>query len=337
MSLGRGVRLLLGAGLVVVGLLVVVVALLLATNPAPRDTSSWMLRAPLAEGRGEVAVAVADGRLYVIGGLAGAPSRTADEMAVYDPARDAWTDGPRLPGGRHHTAAAGLDGTVYVSGGADRLIDWQPLANLWALEPASAAWRELPPMPEGRYGHRMVALDGRLYVVGGRGGSGAVLVFDPENGQWTMGAPMPVVRDHLAAVVVGGEIWTIGGRNGGLSAAVDVYDQAADEWRAGPPLPAVTSGAAEAAGEGLVLVSGGEDPSPTGAGVFDRHWWLDTADVGAGWRALPLPPFAVHGAQGAVIDGAFYVVGGATRAGAMSSLAWSSALQVLELSELQPD
>jgi N-acetylneuraminic acid mutarotase len=330
-------KLLLTGVLALVGIAIVAVAVLLATNPGPRESPGWALAAPMPAGRGEVTTAVVDGRLYVIGGLTGAPTRTSDEVAVYDPARDEWQAAPALPEGRHHTAAVGLDGSVYVSGGAGSLGHREPLAGLWQLPAGDDTWRELAPMPEGRYGHRLVTLDGRLYVVGGRGETTSVLVYDPPMAEWRTGAAMPVMRDHLAVVVVEGEIWAIGGRNGGLSAEVLIYDPEADTWRPGPDLPAATSGAAEAAADGLVLVSGGEDPAPGGDGVVDRHWWFDTAQPDAGWRELPRPPYAIHGAEGAIIDDRFYIVGGATRAGGLSFVAWSSALQVLDLDALRSD
>jgi hypothetical protein len=333
----RLLRALLALVLLIMGVAVLGVAVLVATNPQPRDSVGWSLAAPLPEGRGEVAVAVAGGQLWVIGGMAGAPPRTAREVSVYDPATDAWSAAPDLPEPRHHTAAAGMGEAVYVSGGGTSLTDWTPSASLWRLPLEGATWEALTAMPEPRLGHRMMALDDQLYVVGGQGGSGALMAYDPADNSWTVGAPMPLVRDHLAAVVVEGEIWVIGGRNGGLSGRVDIYDPAADQWREGPPLPEVTSGAAEAAAQHVVLISGGEDPSPTGAGVFDRHWWLDTSDATAGWRELRAPPLPVHGAQGAVVEGRFYIAGGATRAGGMSALAWSNALQMLDLSEAGVD
>ncbi|MDQ3937203.1 MAG: hypothetical protein M3253_00820 [Chloroflexota bacterium] len=328
---GRIARLALVLVVLLVGFTVLAAVVLIATRPAPRDAVGWSLGAPLPEGRGEVATGVVDDQLYVIGGLTGAPPRAVEDVTVYDPGHDRWIAGPVLPGSRHHTAAAGFDGSIFVSGGAASVTDWTPFSNLWQLVPGEDTWTDLASMPEPRYGHRMVALEGRLYVVGGQGGSGATLIYEPASGSWSVGAPMPVVRDHLAVVAVNDEIWALGGRDGGLTARVDIYDPVSDRWRDGPPLPAATSGAAEAAGGGLVLISGGEDPQPGGAGVFDRHWWLDQREPEADWRPLMAPPLAVHGAEGAMIGDRFYIAGGATRAGGLSFMSWSDALQVLDV------
>jgi hypothetical protein len=142
---------------------------------------------------------------------------------------------------------------------------------------------------------------------------------------------MPAPRDHLAAVLAGGEIWAIGGRvSGRIQSRVDIYDPATDEWRPGPPLPEATSGAAEGMLDGVILLSGGEDPGEAGR-VIDAHWQLDTsAGEAATWQPLAPPPLAVHGAHGAVIDGRFVVVGGASRQGSFSRFSWSGLAQFYE-------
>jgi hypothetical protein len=328
----RVVRLVIVTPFMVVAALAAVFLILMLTNPSPRDAPGWMLAEPMPEGRGETSNAVLDGRLYVVGGMAGIPGRTADEVTVYDPRTDTWTAAPPLPEPRHHAAAAALDGAVHVSGGAPSIRSWTPARTLWRL--TDDAWADLGPMPEGRLGHRMVALDDRLFVVGGVGGS-AVLIYDPDADAWTTGAPLPAPRDHLAVVAVNNEIWAIGGRGGGeLHDRVDIYDPVADAWRAGPSLPTPTSGAAEAADDGLILVTGGEGVPPVGDDIVDRHWWLDTRALDAGWRPLAAPPLAIHGVEGAVIDGRYYVVGGATRAGARSFASWVAETQVFDLEHL---
>jgi len=137
-----------------------------------------------------------------------------------------------------------------------------------------------------------------------------------------------VPRNHLAAVAVGGRVWAIGGRiNARIVNRVDIYDPASDTWIAGPPLPEATSAASDGVLDSVIVISGGEEPGENGR-VVDDHWQLDTADgAEAQWRPLPPPPLAVHGAQGAVVDGRFMIAGGASRQGQFSRFAWSGLLQ----------
>lgn len=338
---GRALRL---AAVVVLGLVLGgagYLAIQVLSTPGPRAAEGWTLLAEMPEPRGETAGAVAGDRLFVIGGMTGVAAQASATVSVYDPGAGTWAAGPRLPEPRHHAAAVGLDGAVYLSGGAASVADGTPRAEVWMLPAGAPAWRDVAPMPDGRFGHRMVTLDGRLYVVGGvpgvdarTGASGLVevpmLVYDPDADAWSEGAPLPINRDHLAVVAVGAEIWAIGGRAGGMNhQRVDIYDPATDEWRDGPPLPEGTSGASEAVVDGVILLSGGEDP---GAGrIVDRHWRLDTREgAAATWQPLAPPPLAVHGAPGAALAGRFIVVSGSPRPGGQSSTAWTGATQELE-------
>src|SRR5947207_11266044 len=133
---------------------------------------------------------------------------------------------------------------------------------------------------------------------------------------------MPRPRDHLSVVVTGGRIWSIGGRDPRSLTRVDIYDPAADSWQAGPDLPHPTSGAAEGVIDGVIFIYGGEEPDFIDGGVNDRHWMLDTRASTPRWVAAPAPPLAAHGTDGAVLQGAMVLVGGAAWHGAYSILGW---------------
>lgn len=296
-------------------------------GPAPRAARDWELLATLPNVRGETAAAEVAGRLYVAGGLTGLTFAVSDGVDAYDPATDAWTVMAPLPEPRNHAAGAGLDGLFYVSGGGGP-DDNAAQEEIWALDPARDTWTELAPMPEGRYAHRMVALNGLLYVVGGDGETSRVLIYDPASDTWSTGAEMPVQRNHLATVAADGRVWAIGGRVAArIQDRVDIYDPATDTWSSGPPLPEATSAASEGLLGSVIVISGGEAPGQDGR-MVDDHWQLDTAEgADAQWRPLAPPPLAVHGAQGAVVDGRFMIAGGAARPGQFSRFAWSGLLQ----------
>lgn len=297
------------------------------SGPSPRPARDWDLLATLPTPRGETATAAVDGQLYVAAGYTGLTFAVSDEVDAYDPATDAWTAMAPLPQPRNHAAAAGLDGLFYVSGGGGP-ADNDPEDEIWALDPAANAWTELAGMPEGRYAHRMVALDGLLYVVGGQGETSRVLIYNPAADAWSTGAEMPAQRNHLAAVAADRRVWAIGGRvDASVQDRVDIYDPATDTWSPGPALPEATSAASEGVLGNVIVISGGEAPGATGS-MVDHHWQLDTADgAEARWTPLPPPPLAMHGAQGAVVDGRFMIAGGASRPGQFSRFAWSGLLQ----------
>lgn len=311
---------------VLLGLLAYVWFFLLAT-PGLRQAPEWQLLASLPNARGEVTTAVANGKLWVIGGFTGLAFDSTPEVATFLPADNAWAEAPLLPAGRDHAAACATpDGTIYVSGGGAQGGGAQ--ATFWSIRDGQPTWDVLAPMPEARLAHRMVVVGSRLYVVGGIGDTGRVLIYDPARRRWSAGAAMPGSRDHLAAVAVDGEIWAIGGRVDGIAQTrVDIYDPDADRWRAGPPLPRATSAAAEGLLGRTLFISGGEDPQVSER-VIDHHWLLDTGAAVPTWLELSAPPLTVHGAQGAVIDGAFVIAGGASRPGGASRFAWSNLTQV---------
>ena len=329
----RLVRLSLVAATAVLVILGGRLLLIFATNPSPQASAGWTIHAPIPHGRGETAVAAVDGSICVMGGLEGLAGTASATVDVYDVSADTWADGPMLPSARHHSAAAVIGSTVYLAGGSDD--GWTARAEVWRLDPAARSWTAVKPMPEPRYGHRAVEYESKLYVVGGVGGTTAALVYDPGRDSWTALAAMPEQLDHVAAAVVGSELWVIGGRDSrGIHPSVHIYDLEADVWRAGPPLPAATSGAAEAAADDILLISGGESVGATGEEVIQAHWWIDTDAETPMWVELRSPPLTVHGVPGVVVEGRFYIIGGATRAGTQSFWSWVDATQVFALAEL---
>lgn len=325
----RAVRRLALAVAAVVVVLLVAVAVLWTTTADPRASSpGWTRLADLPAPRGEVATAATPctgagcddaERILVLGGIHGL-GNTSDAVDVYDLTTSTWRAGPPLPDPRHHAAAASLDGTVYVTGGAASTTDWDPAPTVWTLASGASGWEPAAPMPEGRLGHALVALDGRLYAVGGEGPSADTLVFEPETG-WSRAPALPTPRDHLGAAVLDGRIWAVGGRAEEPLARVDVFDPDRGAWRDGPALPVGFSAAAVGRLDDGLHVVGGEDPDVLGGGVIDRHVVLRPEDQA--WEDAPQPLVAVHGAAGTSAGGSLFVAGGSRRQGSLSVLGWT--------------
>jgi hypothetical protein len=111
--------------------------------------------------RRALTTAAYDGKVYVIGGL------TEDAGAVltvniYDPAKNAWTTGPDIPGPQRN----GFTPASCVTGG--RLYVSPADGKMYRLAPKGDAWEEAGKLKQARVVHRMVAVNDKLLLaVGG--------------------------------------------------------------------------------------------------------------------------------------------------------------------------
>lgn len=290
-------------------------------SAAPVDQTApgaWTVAAPLPTPRQEVAVAVLDGRVYVVGGF-GESAQAVDVVEAYDPTNNRWQPRAPLPVPLHHTAAATVDGRLFVVGGfGGGRVRWTAENALYEYDAARNTWTRRAPMPTARGALAVAALNGRLHAVGGSADrvSHAHEVYDPTTDRWTAANGLPTARDHLTAVAFQGRVWAIGGRESFLGtqyANVEIYDPATDSWRTGPPLPIGRGGLAAAALSDRVLVFGGEAPFR----IFNATEMYEVA--GNRWIAKTPMPTARHGIGAAVVDGRVYLPGGGTQPGFAAS------------------
>ena len=97
-----------------------------------------------------------------------------------------------------------------------------------------------------------------------------------------------------------------------------VYDPGRDAWRDGPALPEPMSAMAVGVLDDALHVVGGEDPAPISGGVSDDHFVL--AHRSDRWVRLGPPLLPVHGAGFGTFRDRLFVVGGASRQGALFDL-----------------
>jgi len=103
------------------------------------ETYAWRTIAPPPFKRRALALAELDGRLYCVGGMQEKGGQTT-AVAIYDSAKDAWSEGPALIGGGMEgfgASAFTCQGALYVttmSGSVQRLArdgtDWEYLGQL---------------------------------------------------------------------------------------------------------------------------------------------------------------------------------------------------------------
>lgn len=112
------------------------------------------------------------------------------------------------PTPRYATAAASVDGAVFIAGGITRTGAGDvTVAAVEAYDPGDRAWTRCSPMPTARSFAAAAALDGRLYVFGGLDTSGRALdtveAYDPRTDSWSTCPPMEAPLSRLAAVTHG--------------------------------------------------------------------------------------------------------------------------------------
>ena len=302
------------------------VACVPTATPSPPSSvlgGAWERRADAPVALTEVAVAAHDGQMWVAGGLtAGGAGST--EVLVYDPATDAWTEGPDLPEAVHHSTLVSDGESLRLLGGyAGNGFD-TPTKAVRRLDEAASSWVDDPPLPEPRAAGA-AAWDGSRIVYAGGVEPGAVsgAVFAFEDGAWSQVARLANPREHLAATSDGeGGTYVVGGRVGGLDsnmATADLVRGTTAETIGELPTPRGGVAAFWWPTLGACLV-GGESPGGTNPQV-------ECIDEDGDVAVLPGLAHPRHGLGAAVIDGVTYVALGGDRPG----LFVSPTLEALEL------
>lgn len=295
--------------------------LVVAVGAAPagaRKAPRWTAHTPMTHARTEAAYALADGKVYVIGGL-GPEVVTVPLVEVYDVDADAWSLAPPLPVAVNHAMAADHDGTVYVAGGYTALV-FGAVNTFFAFR--DGAWRPVPPMPETRAAAGMAEVDGKLYVVGGFSQQGELatttLVYDVAAGTWSTEAGMPSPREHHMLVEHDGFLYVIGGRIGSPDtnmSDVQRFDPRTGKWKELAPMHQPRSGhTCAVTANDLIACMGGET---TGA-VFDS---AEAYDVQRNrWIGLPSLPSGRTGFGSAAVGTRVYAFSGASDAGYLATM-----------------
>ncbi|PNY80032.1 hypothetical protein CVO96_00490 [Deinococcus koreensis] len=301
-------------------------------SPPPPAPSAFTYAAVAAqpdrvsEAQGEVV----GGRLYVFGGFdSRKPCCTpTDRAQVYDPATDAWTPLPAVPGRGMTHAGMTTDGTdIFFAGGYVANSAWTAQVYgtraVWRYNVAGRSYSRLPDLPVDTAAGQLEELNGDLHYFGGTNPErtrdlGDHYVLKAGTSAWTPAAPLPLPRHHLASAVVGGRIYAIGGQVGHDSklvtqAAAHVYDPATDAWSALAPLPRARShmGNSTFLLAGRIVVAGGEtshDVPMTDVTAYDpaKNTWTPMS---------PLPQARASGVAGAIGTGFVFTGGTSTATG----------------------
>ena len=264
---------------------------------------------------GEVTVATANRKIYVIGGS------TADVVdqklnQEYDVAKDSWRNRAPLPRGMTHAAATALNGKIYVVGAFTASGHGNAVNLVYEYDPATDAWRTLAPIKESaRLGrrHRFEWKNSRdrrarrrqSYCDDARSFRSRQRQMDraraAAQGARSFGCGRRWRRIHA-----------IGGRLDASSQNTDfndIYNPTTNTWQAGPPLPTARSGIAGVLYQDKIFVAGGECRDKKTYPEFEAYDLKTNR-----WSAFAPMPAGRHGFGGVVVGNSIYYAGGAWNA-----------------------
>ena len=237
---------------------------------------SWTEAASLPQPLNHPNVASVDGKLFLLGALAGQSNWTAVADAyVYTPSNDTWSPLAPLPNDtwRGSSAVGAYQNKIYLAGGMT-LLDWQggvqdSLASVIAYDMMENTWDlSLPDLPRPRQHVGGAVVGSTFFVIGGRENSiyeydssvYALDLNDPK--EWRLMSPLPTARGSLACSPIDTKIYCFGGEGNPESPFeifnnTDVYDVATDTWTELEPMDVPRHGMGATTVGGQVWIPGG--------------------------------------------------------------------------------
>jgi aqualysin 1 len=269
----------------------------------------WQTRAPLVQQRRELAVGVAKGLIYAIGGITA--SGTVAQVTAYNPSTNTWTTKASLPAARQSGDGATLvGGRLYVPGGLN--ASGGRTKTLYAYNPTTNVWISRASMPVTSGCGASRAIDGKLYVFTGCTGAASTTVgllhrYDPSTNTWTALRSAPHGHRYPAAGVINGRLYIAGGIDGGGRSlgTLDVYDPVTNTWQNRSPMLTGRRGAAGAVINGVLYVIGGRDD--TGFYLGSVEAYNPTTNT---WVRKTGMPQARSGLGAAAYNGLIFAIGG---------------------------
>lgn len=292
-------------------------------------TDTWSVGGQMNAPRAQLGSATSKGSIYLLGGFDGVeysssvvaftPEGSLSRKNTLCPDSDGWTKKPPMPTARSMTAAAEINGVIYVVGGqyvgahaqpVVRLSDLVYLTDNEAYDPVTETWSKKASMPTARMvrGTNNAVVDKKLYVIGGAPHyvcTDANEVYDPETDSWSKRAPMPTARCHVTVIAVNGLIYAIGGNvNNSFTSTVEIYDPSTDTWETTASLPTPRQEVVAGVIDGKIYVAGG-------SGQFGTLDNLDVYDPATRTWTAKAPMSTVRvGSAAVIVDGHLVVLGG---------------------------
>lgn len=272
-------------------------------------TSGGQLLAPMPNPRNHMGGVALNGKLYAIGGQhqGQQSSGPQNEVDVYDPATNTWTQVAPLPRPIGHVTANVFvrnARVVVVSGLTSNSV---PIANVIEYDPSTNTWSEIPPLPSGRQspvsglvGNQIVATCG----FNGRSLQAQTWVTNATStpGTWQTGAPLPIAAGEVASGVINNVLYVLGGATNATMA----YDLSTGIWRDDlAPRPILGDHHGAEVINGKFYLFGGLNGGGAAAGRVQIY-----NPVTNSWSLGASAPYAAGSVATALIGGKVYMSGG---------------------------
>ena len=280
----------------------------------------WTQKADMPTPRMQLATAVANGKIYAIGGLNGGSRSVVEE---YDPQGDIWIRKADMPTPRGGIAASVVDGKIYVFGG--HRVAFQPLDTVQMYDPAKDKWTRKKRMPVPMDRMTTSVVHGQIYLIGGWDFPddvySTVFQYNPAGDIWTRKADMPTARGGHAAVVFKEKIYVFGGAtfkettHGGIRYfdVVEMYDPVEDRWTRKPEMPVPKIGlGVETVAEKIYTIGGTASDNVSRLSRIDIFTPDDGAWFAEGGARLPV---ATGGLSVSKVNDKIYAFGGSAPLG----------------------
>ncbi|MEP7268271.1 MAG: kelch repeat-containing protein [Saprospiraceae bacterium] len=289
--------------------------------------------------RGESALAVVKGKIYLLG------SRGIRPVDALDLNNLTWTALQKPPIELHHFQAVTYKNEIWVLGGLTGNYPHElPVDHIYIFNPSQNQWREGASLPNDRLrgSAGVTVYKNKIYLVSGiqdghwDGHTPWLDEYNPKTNQWTKLADAPHARDHISVQVINNKLYVAGGRRTTAKTnnvinlkepAVDIYDFKYNTWTTLPEasnIPTMRAGASAVAYKDQLILLGGESDTQVPA-----HSEVEALDTKSNrWKKLANLHRGRHGTGAVIIKNKIYIVGGAGNRGGGPELSSAEMLKL---------
>ncbi|MCD4657442.1 MAG: right-handed parallel beta-helix repeat-containing protein, partial [Planctomycetes bacterium] len=177
------------------------------------QTDVWSFTTDANRGKRNFSYVWNNNELYLFGG--NNITDYSSTVEKYNPLTETWSALTNINYGHVHSAAASLQGKIYVTGGYgfNPSQIYYKQTSVYTVQ--SDTWDYTKkPMLNARNGHVLLQLNGKLYAIGGRVVStrtNTVEVFDPALDTWSYVDSMNEAKTDICGAVYNGKIYIFGG------------------------------------------------------------------------------------------------------------------------------